>query len=329
MFGQLNDADFPMISTFADAQRFMADTKPVSKGPNKGRIPLRSSRRSPDDYHIFETVGKHSMMSAKEGYIRVVHCRMFATNIVSFYSDGVITVDSYCSDITCKVQEAILRRVIRAAGFTSTPTTKVIVLSGTKVVPTTQNYMMRADNGHNINYVFPIDRNNDYLLLLPSKTDKGRYYVHNHGYWAGIGSKYPCQKIAKFVRQVQAQIRALRNMMPDYTPAQFHELLPGTSERIHGRTRGDIAAQIGEIMERVGWEEGKPLPNSKLNELLVDEENYWGRVPMELNERLTLRLRLHELRTSLKVPTEPRSPFANKWFCVTEKHAGEIESEVM
>lgn len=75
---------------FGNAEHLMNTTRPISRGPNKGAIPLRTNRRNPDTYHLREVTGSKGR--------RGIAARMYWTDVVTWWADGevwVSTFDSY------------------------------------------------------------------------------------------------------------------------------------------------------------------------------------------------------------------------------------------
>lgn len=289
--------NLPRFNSFADAQAYMERTTPIRTGSNKGKIPLHESRGRPDIYNIRMEMGLHPMQDRSEPSQRVIHCRYYRTDIVSFYEDGAIRVDgSYDSTSTNNNQTALLPRPFRVGSVVNR---KQLFAAAVDVFESPEARIFRLNGGYS---VFPFFSNND-IVLLPMSS--GKYIVCGHGYYAGQERKYHDQIAGKFIRQAQKQLLALyrmssRDTRPDVTNIEsgFHDIFKGVYRefRVTARDFERAHKAIHEIISDCGWVPGEPVPSSAIDQLMMysqqnsrSEPNYLDRMAHWGALRTTLR----------------------------------------
>lgn len=185
-----NSNNFPAIETFADAKKYLQEAKPITRGPNTGTVPLQTSRRAADTYHIFERQTRHPFNDAVQTEIV---CQMYATEIYRLFEDGTTFISSYSSRSTHDVLRGLTGKAISASGVRFQKETLLFPEYMRMFLP--YNYM---------GFDAPFDGDGLWYQVTPG----GKVHILRHGYAFGPGRQNVVKHAESLIRAVHQTCRA-------------------------------------------------------------------------------------------------------------------------
>lgn len=257
MFG--GNSDTPRLTNFAEAERYMRETAPMKTGPNRGLIPLLRSRANSNTRNIYEGYpGNHPYTN--ETGLRNIRCRLHSTDVVIFWEDGTIELDSYHSMTTNEFQRSIL-------GW------DVCTVNSYKRVNLPTHYMHNIDMCPFLKPASEHPRSRVAVLFAPMGSlyfvpaPNSTYTVHNYGVPIGITRRYYDKWVGKAVHAAQKTLR----QMAMFSQTDKMPELEGTAELAGGLLTARYES-IRNALVAAGWAPGKQMDADALNVLLES----WG-----------------------------------------------------
>jgi len=321
MFGNFDSGNIPSITSFAMAKKFYETTTPITRGPNKGRIPLRTNRADSDTYWVERDVRRHDLLRDKDEPVEAYVFNMYRTEIIVYYADGVIEISDYESQTTRKVQNRLTPNTVNIYGGAQN---KFVAIPANKSACAT--LMAPFLRGHS--FVMPFYGN---MFLVPNKD--GRWTVMNHGYYVRLGRTIHDPLLAKYVRAVQKSLRALTRMGGDQSnDPLFLEHLPGEGPGSGyfydmGDSMRRASQHLYNHIEKTGWKEGQRVRTSDLNALLLPTDHYGRTLCSSLMERFTRGSDLKALR--FYVQDGATTEYSAAHWVVGEKELNSLQAAIV
>lgn len=320
MFSVRTDS-IPTLFDYVGARKYIQDTAPIKTGGNKGVIPLRTTRRDPDTYNIRVDRDRHPLNDELQF---VVCCRYHNTDIVKFYEDGVVEIDNHCSISTAKIQSELMGW----CDFSGNGSNKELYIKARHLIETP--LYAPFCTGYGCHYRIPFGDEN--MFLIPSINSNGAklYSVYGHGYYVGNQRAFHNKTAGAFIRQAQAQLRALYRMRGCNDESSREERT--LADMFEGKTQRwtrlkEAHVNLFEIINRFGWKRGDTISADAMNEILavVPEAAYFSSDDFRTyNDRLC---HWESLRLAIRYADERAYNFSD-WRIYTEEEAFKLTTDI-
>lgn len=161
--------------SYTEAKHVFETTKPVVRGMSKGMVPAKLNRTDPGTHYFHE-------VTRKDGVPGIAR-RMYGTDVVIWWADGMVDVSTYHSMTTIQTQETLLYGEV----------------------------WRRTHNGE------PCLRSNGQVVAALGAywTVDGRTgdIVSESLPWAAPGRAYPTKEIGRAMRHLRKQVRTMEALM--------------------------------------------------------------------------------------------------------------------